>query len=88
MKRNQIKIKLLIVLFLTLSFIMLGRTNCSYCTDEGTFEMKAQINPIYENVLSQKEKEYIRDELNSIGKGKKYNSSINNTYNATTTYTL
>ncbi len=86
MKRNQIKIKLLIVLFLALSFIILGRTNCSYCTDEGTFEMDAKINPIYEDVLSKEEKEYIKEELNKEETVKERSRSNNlvNTYDATT----
>ena len=63
---------------------MLGRTNYSYCANEETFTMNAKINPIYEDVLSEKEKEYIKDELNTLSNGKKYKSSINNTYNATT----
>ena len=84
MKKSTLKIKLLFVLLLTIGFIMLGRTNYSYCANEETFTMNAKINPIYEDVLSEKEKEYIKDELNTLSNGKKYKSSINNTYNATT----
>lgn len=85
MKKNQIKIKLLIVLFLALSFIILGRTNCSYCTDEGTLKMNTKINPIYEDVLSKEEKEYIKEELNNEDTVKERSNSnrLLNTYEAT-----
>ena len=89
MKKSTLKIKLLFVLLLTIGFITLSRTNYSYCANEETFTMNEQINPIYEDVLSKEEKEYIKDELNEINEGKKYNSyySSNDDVKIYTSYT-